>query len=371
MEKQTGPIGRALETLRSKYVLRGDPGFRGQHFALSVKCYEGPEDLTDEELAEVLSEHGIEPGSKCPPVPGAEPLKFRQWVQAQDEVGAWDAATFSAWDAADEFVGELFEGVPLARGVELESAGRSGGWAVLRGIDARETLDALEDFAELEPVRAALSKVREERSHFADARVAYPGPILGDEDHADALDAQIQELEDELLRLARERELEGYAEALALRLELEREPSPESEAELRDALSLFDVDTIPEPEDIDPPELPEPNTLLELAYALAELARYVDAQVENWPRTLAWYHASEFADAIECYSEDVQRGDALLELARLAGSVVAHVLEDPAPDEELRALAEGLERTLSDVSKRWPAGRVCAELRSAPSTEGR
>lgn len=102
---------------------RGDP-------MVNVKVYAYP--FPTRELAEKVGREFFD---------AEELAEFVEWVLALDEEtvqSAWDVACESGWECLQSDAEELF-----GPGVKVYSAGRSGGWAVVHGLDDVESWDAI------------------------------------------------------------------------------------------------------------------------------------------------------------------------------------------------------------------------------------
>ena len=375
---------------------------RGRRFALSVRSYNGPEDLTDEDYEELRSELGLE-GETLPPKRGADPLPFgRDWIRARFEDGSSaelyegpvSFAAEQAWEDAAELVREDFGGR-----AELVQEGRSGGWAVLEGVDAADVRYAAEDFARVEELRDRLGRLRAVLDTFERGedelarRLAREHGESGDE-RADFEEARAT-LEDALVRHAEEETSGDYAERVRASVELRRfaaacqeYPGPirgdeDYEGERRAVLGLEDGERVPFADELAPElesverwTLPE---LSELADALERFERYAEGSVRDFPRLVAWHaganvYERELQEWKEEQAEDertLQRGRAVRELYAAARELAeradsfygetADALGDwtdelEAEGDALEAARRTVERALEALAE-WPAER--------------
>jgi len=194
-------------------------------------------------------------------------------------------ANTDAWEDGAEVLRTIAEG--RLDFLSLDCEGRSGGWAVLRGLDADALEECARDFSALEETRTALRAFRK-------ARKEYEGPIRGDSDFEFGKEARLRELAEDL-------GLPDYLERLDALRDLRDHPEWNSESlESQSAratlgLSHFryrDV-PLPAPEDLEPEtdagDAWSFEELASLVSALEEWESFLRGAVSDYPRLVLWH----------------------------------------------------------------------------------
>jgi hypothetical protein len=330
---------RALQA--SPWTTRTEFGPYGpRSFALSVKFHGDAGDASPETFEALRADYGLH-GLRVPPSPGADALEFGpDWIRARAEddpdadARTWEDAGSWTWEEGRERLAETFE--PTGEDVELRSAGRSGGYALVSGLEPEFVLSGLQDLAEIEDLRERL------RSYRTD----------GSAEEIAGAEARLLEIVSEYAGTGPEfRELQETEEALALLLDLRTlQPGPLSfeilRESLRDRLRLAPGDPLPLPEEILlPDEEGERERLSGIVRALLEFAEIAEEIRSTFADRLAGSWAPEFRDLAREHEERT-RDRALLEFAEDA----LRILRERGLSREPERDADGLEirSSLSD-----------------------
>lgn len=307
---------------------------RSGRFSVSVKCYKGPEDLTPEGYAELRAELGLE-GKELDGLPfGREWIarRFKDGSSSELYTGPVQFAAEEAWEIASEEVSELF-----GKSVRVYSEGRSGGHAVLHGIDAADVLQDAERFAELEEVRDELGRIRAVLETYKRGDVSLANRLAAEHGlpvpvNADGLAELQRSKRSKLLELARDCGLDSLEERLRSLADLtETDWRTREDAETvarilassRASLGLAEDAPLPLPEDLEPETESGSGRSLaeldELADKLADFERFARSMVGDFPRRIAWHcGANVFEPELQESEELDARGGIVAELGASA-----------------------------------------------------